>query len=76
MASKRTLNLTPPSKGGRRSLIDRIMDDLGEADRDAVSVALQDRFKWSNRDLANALRANGIEISPSTIGNWRRDNGI
>lgn len=64
-----------PNKGGKRSILDQLVEDLDEEDGAALLAALQDPAV-SQAVIANVLTRRGFKCSPDLIGKWRRNRGI
>lgn len=58
----------------KRLLIDRILDEVEAADREALLRALADVDRFSSRVLADMLTGNGYRVSESAVASWRRRN--
>ena len=63
------------STGGRKSLLDVLLEQLPDDDRADVLKAVSDP-SVSPTAISTVLTRRGHKISSSVIGAWRRRNGI
>jgi hypothetical protein len=61
--------------GGRKSLLDVVLDGLSEEDRVDVLKAVSDP-SVSATAISTVLTRRGHRVAPSVIANWRKRNGI
>lgn len=59
----------------RRSKLDRMLDDLTDAERTSVLAALNDH-RISCQRIRLALSMIGVSVGRSTIERWRSDNPV
>lgn len=73
-----SLNLEPKKvvASGPGGKIDRLLETLGDDDRDALFTALTDPEGFPSRYLASTLRGQGHFVSATTIKDWRTRHGV
>ena len=65
----------PVRRGGQRPILDRLMEQMSEADAADLREALMDRTVPA-RAIADVLARRGHTLAVATIHKYRRDNGV
>jgi hypothetical protein len=56
-----------PTNAHKPCKVGQILNNLEPEDAHILDLAIQDTPKWSNRALAHALQARGIQVTTDTI---------
>jgi len=71
MALKDVLKTPPPSATGYKSRIEIWRDKLDDGDRKAFDAAVRNE-DWSSAALARTLKPEGLDVSQSSMRDYRR----